>query len=492
MKTEYKRDLKNNYLVIEAEQESDMEDYMVHMTEQNVIPGLLPMQMRKMDGSCYLYYEINSCQSMESMYEKRTLSCQDIICILSEIQEVLDSVRRYLLNPRQILFDPRYMFINSENSRILFCYYPGVQSSLSVSLLAEYILKKLDHQDTKAVSLGYHFYQRAASENFSLSETLHEMLEKDWKEKKGIDNSRDIQQSRDTEDKRWAEEKYSAQENLRQWEDEFCNTEYKEETLRDRKNGGGEYESEVYHMTRKKQSIWLFRLIHPAILIGTLLGAVMTEILYYYGWISMTEAGGLFFLFLAAAILLNRFWKMHKEKNGKENEGRYQNQSAGSWNSKYHDAEQQETWTENPYKNNMESRKSYSGNKKADFSEDRTQLLSDINIQDPEIILESEDPGRYPTIRLQKKILIVGKTKGQADIILEGAAISRIHARLERRQGSCLIRDMNSKNGTYVNGVRLSPQEEKELQEGDYVMFADARYQVKKYPEDSDRTELLS
>lgn len=457
MKAEYKRDLKNNYLVIEADSEKSMEEYMIHMTEQNVIPGLLPMQVRKMDGSCYLYYEITSRQSMEDVYEKKVLTFQDILYILSEIQETLEAVRRYLLNPHQILFDPQYMYVDPESLRISFCYYPSSCSEVSVSVLAEYILKKLDHQDSKAVSLGYLFYQRSSGENFSLSETLHEILEKDWKEHKKKEVKPEYGSS-DTGSEVFRYDENAKQEELREEYELF--------------HKGKKAAEEEY---KKKNGIRLFQIIHPAVLIGCLLAIAGTEILLYFGWIDLTEAGGVLFLSLAIAVWGNRFWIKQKEK---KNVDQYS----------FKDEEERETLREDMENLRMEL---YHSESQDLPYEDKTQLLSDMEIGKSGLWLSSDHPERYPSIHLQEKILIVGKTKGQADILLQEAAVSRIHARLETRQGYAYIRDMNSKNGTYVNGVRLSPQKEMELREGDIVMFANIRYYVTRCGEDSDMTQLL-
>lgn len=448
MKTEYKRDLKNNYLVIEADSEENMEDYMIHMTEHNEIPGLLPLQVRKMDGSCYLYYEITSRQPMVDVYEKKVLTSQDILYILSEIQEVLESVRKYLLNPQQILFDPQYMYVNPESLRISFCYFPSSGSRFSVSVLAEYILKKLDHQDSKAVSLGYIFYQRSSGDNFSLSETLHEILENDWKEnnKKGTETSYEQTDA--------GAEPAGSEVNIKPEEDVKKNDVFQE---------------------NRKNRIQLFRIIHPAVLISMLFIAAGTEILLYYQWIDLTEAGGVLFLSLALAILANRFWLKQKEKKAgrDENDVNLREERAIL-------REDMENLRNELYQTDLRNQHGYD-----------TQLLSDLNSEDTGLVLSGENPEKYPLIRLQDKILIVGKTKGQADILLQEAAVSRIHARLEKRQGSTFVRDMNSKNGTYVNGIRLKPQEEAEIREGDIVQFANVRYYVMKEGEDSDSTQLL-
>ena len=54
-------------------------------------------------------------------------------------------------------------------------------------------------------------------------------------------------------------------------------------------------------------------------------------------------------------------------------------------------------------------------------------------------------------------------------------AISRMHSRLEYRQGAYYLKDLNSRNGTFVNGERLMPQEARIVSHGDRVAFADVR-----------------
>lgn len=54
--------------------------------------------------------------------------------------------------------------------------------------------------------------------------------------------------------------------------------------------------------------------------------------------------------------------------------------------------------------------------------------------------------------------------------------ISRIHARIRQREGEYFLTDLNSRNGTSVNGRMLKEEEEYMLQNEDEVDFAQARY----------------
>jgi pSer/pThr/pTyr-binding forkhead associated (FHA) protein len=59
-----------------------------------------------------------------------------------------------------------------------------------------------------------------------------------------------------------------------------------------------------------------------------------------------------------------------------------------------------------------------------------------------------------------------------ADIVIDEPLVSRIHARIERRQGRCVLIDVGSTNLTRVNGAVVV---EHELAPGDELRFARAR-----------------
>jgi diguanylate cyclase (GGDEF)-like protein len=68
--------------------------------------------------------------------------------------------------------------------------------------------------------------------------------------------------------------------------------------------------------------------------------------------------------------------------------------------------------------------------------------------------------------RLDKELL-VGRA-GEADVWLDEEGVSRKHARVVRTQDSAEIVDLSSRNGTWVNGIRVITQS---LKEGDLVQI---------------------
>lgn len=71
---------------------------------------------------------------------------------------------------------------------------------------------------------------------------------------------------------------------------------------------------------------------------------------------------------------------------------------------------------------------------------------------------------------------IIGKDKKSADIVIDSASVSRVHARLYAQGNNILLQDLNSKNGTYKNGIQLDVHESVILQEGDEICFANLQY----------------
>ena len=77
---------------------------------------------------------------------------------------------------------------------------------------------------------------------------------------------------------------------------------------------------------------------------------------------------------------------------------------------------------------------------------------------------------RGEQISLSELPCVIGKMREYVDQVLDDSSVSRMHARFALdRDGQMTIRDLNSTNGTWLNGERLSPNESRSLQRGDHV-----------------------
>jgi predicted component of type VI protein secretion system len=83
-------------------------------------------------------------------------------------------------------------------------------------------------------------------------------------------------------------------------------------------------------------------------------------------------------------------------------------------------------------------------------------------------------------IPLLKKTLLVGRRES-CDIVLRFSNVSAHHCQLTVNAGYWYIRDMQSRNGIKVNGVRVS---EKRVDPGDIVSVAKHKYELHYSPMD--------
>jgi adenylate cyclase len=77
-------------------------------------------------------------------------------------------------------------------------------------------------------------------------------------------------------------------------------------------------------------------------------------------------------------------------------------------------------------------------------------------------------------VPLLKKALLVGRRES-CDIVLRFANVSAHHCQLSCQGGYWYVKDLNSKNGTKVNGQRVT---QKRLAPGDILSVAKHKYEV--------------
>lgn len=81
-------------------------------------------------------------------------------------------------------------------------------------------------------------------------------------------------------------------------------------------------------------------------------------------------------------------------------------------------------------------------------------------------------------ININKPEFLIGKERRRVDYcISDNNSVSRTHAKIKVRAGRCYISDLNSTNCTYVNGSKLSPNQEIILSKGDQIKISDEEFE---------------
>jgi len=85
----------------------------------------------------------------------------------------------------------------------------------------------------------------------------------------------------------------------------------------------------------------------------------------------------------------------------------------------------------------------------------------------PQLIVQG-GPEKGREIPLSQELLTIGRLQG-SDVVIDDRLASRRHAEIERRHGQYVVNDCGSRNGTFVNGQRIS--EPHMLRDGDEIQI---------------------
>lgn len=80
-------------------------------------------------------------------------------------------------------------------------------------------------------------------------------------------------------------------------------------------------------------------------------------------------------------------------------------------------------------------------------------------------------------ITINAASFVIGKEQSRVNYcVRDNSSVSRTHATITSRNGAAYITDLRATNGTFVNGVRLTPNKETALKDGDTVLLADEEF----------------
>ena len=480
MKSEYKRDINGNYLVLYENEEPDTSSYQMRMLVGNSIPSILKCRVQGVDGQFMVCYDITSKQSLLSLYEEKKMGYEDLQMILGGFVQVMEDMSEYLLNPCRLVLKPEYMYVDVEKRQIYFCYLPGYDEDVRQKFqeLTEYILPILDHEDSKAVMLGYGIYRRALEDSFHL-EYIKKELYQDREEIEKTVGSSILQESGTMTEKRCnsdGSEKIDLFENYGESKEEKPQEEHLEELLweeelseKKKKDVGG---------TSKGFLIWCVAAGFFALVV------VAAETLGYLPRVSMQVilgvAAGIMVIGMlctwGVSVIKNKNCIRHEKKGHLEIQNKRENKKVSEDSGKdkvnFKDSIERNTTSMQNTAEVLHQKEKISISQK---NCGETVVLS-ANIVTGPATLVSREPGELATIYLQNELTVIGKMENAADAVIDLPTVSRIHAKIRKREGEYYLTDLNSRNGTSVNGKILKGDEEYCLQDQDQIDFAQARY----------------
>lgn len=454
MRAEYKRDMNHNYLILYGEDEINTDSYQVRMLVGNVIPSLLKCRIQGMDGRFLVYFDITSKQALSVLYEEKKMGVEDLRLIFGDFVKAMEDAAEYLMNPGQFIISPEYIYTDIEKQEIYFCMMPGYEKDIKeqFQFLTEYILPKIDHQDQDAVILGYGVYKRAMEDSFHLEHIKEELYKTQGQQ--GTTTTKAEQMKTESEQRQESEDFNPEEEGF--WENEEINQEF----VRD-----GE-KSKRLSLPQKTGVIVLAAIL--------LCGIAATTLMGYLPYLETGTILGIIIV-LVACVMLFVYVSKIKKKPGALRQGREEERDKPKGITGKVPTDQTDQ-SQNTIQSVVKSTNKpvvKSSQLHADYGE--TVVLSAGAVSGPASLV-SKEPGELATIYINEDLTVIGKLETACDAVISLPTVSRIHAKIKKKEDAYYLTDMNSRNGTAVNGRLLLPDEEYQLEPEDEVDFAQARY----------------
>ena len=95
--------------------------------------------------------------------------------------------------------------------------------------------------------------------------------------------------------------------------------------------------------------------------------------------------------------------------------------------------------------------------------------------------LEYYENGMMSRIPLDKPSTLLGRLSGQVDFAVSNPKVGKVHAEIINQNGQIFIKDLSSKNGTYVNGAssRINSNVLHPLNANDKFKLADSEFTLR-------------
>lgn len=378
------------------------------------LPGLLPVEKCYVNAMGQYWYNITGKQSVDTYCRMKEIGIDFIERIIISICSQIEILEWNLIDTNCLMLDPELVYITNQTQEIIFTLYPDAKGNLAQELqhLMEYLLTKIDHKDMDAVHAAYGIYEKTLDPSYSVIDIRDAIVEA----KKAGARERVLRQQAQIEQRE------------REIEVEKSERIIKNETGLNKMIGG--LKQKFVEPLEKNKAAYSPRMVRES---------------------NPVEKRN-----LMANTGRNIFGRKDKKKSVKYNR-------------------------RNPYPEslNVAETPSYEVSMHEELVQEMPEVHPTVCLADyqarPQGMLLYEGTDNRENISLMQPLVKIGKGKG-VDAKIEKGTISHFHAQINHEQDSFYIEDLNSTNGTFVNGEGLTYKERKKLAINDIVQFADIRY----------------
>ena len=436
----YVQDGGRNYLKSEPVGEVD---YIVGMFAHNDIPAFVPVSFKSLNLENYFCYNMNGLIPINQSFEMNKLTADRIEAFLRSIIKAAKSLEEFLLPFDRLITDEAYIY-ESLGKKDEFHWIYGIESgSCTFTRLFERLLDRVDYKDDSAVKMIYSLYQAAKEsegmQGVSTGGSLQRIREKAEEILSAPHMSLDMR----ARELIRAENERNSIKRLKGIEtgtgDKACSKEIEGADSMARR-----YRAEAESKKSRSQRV-------------DIEDTPKAKLSLFKQRQNEEKSDKTMFV----KSKLKKVWDYLNADIGSKPEKLVDLQAVGENELSYNVREVKQPKIE-----------------ASDNAGEATTLLTGAMISNGIYCLKPEDTNE-DNILLTEFPFFIGKSGDKTHHTIEDSTVSRFHARIDREEEELWLTDLNSTNGTFLNGIRLMPFGRMRVNKGDSIVISRKRYEFK-------------
>ncbi len=129
-KAEYIRKINKSSMIIMQEKDCSNERESMEMFHYNEIPYFLKMEKQRQDSNLQFQYDITGKRSLGQLLEYKQLNYAVLQKILKSLDQACMQTEDFMLTENDILLEPDFVFSDHNMEHMCYCYFPGNQTDI--------------------------------------------------------------------------------------------------------------------------------------------------------------------------------------------------------------------------------------------------------------------------------------------------------------------------------------------------------------------------
>ncbi len=530
MKISYETMGSSSFVSVTCPTELDLVHYQLEMLLSNKIKNLLAVSKQFVDGEIVIYYNITSLLPLSQVLEKRKIKRNELHNLIEGIVQAVQDASAYRLPAQGILLNPEYIYVNPASCKPSFLYFPADQEcewdvkelvahlimhdqiEMANDNLIQVLLQELNREPFSLESLEKSLKQQGNSLNF--------IENRDRDEYRQVENSsagrvilsaerREVRQPGNEED--WQEkpdgERISREKNFTV-QKPFIKKSAELKTAEEEAADKGS--PEAFDPAKAKKLFMLPQAVIMVIIAASISFGLFTD---KAGKIAVNNILALVILIVVAEVILYREVFIHAKQAGKKKGEKPEKQEKDDKQKKTDKAEK----SNRPDNSRRPvpprpSRPADSENIQPVQSVQSPQVPEEICIREPRQVQPVFDDESDTDIGSETELwdgtmeegmeayleyyegshviripisstdsTIIGRLESQVDFAVKNPKVGKVHAKFYGRNNQYFVVDINSKNGTYINGSRTRIESNSPflLHDQDRITLADTEFIIR-------------